>query len=393
MNAFRAVARLRMILPMLCIVAGLSIGTLVFSVGEGLFRDRFAEVNLMGLDIIQVSGLWSSPVTSKGITDDDGRTIQAEIANVRAVSPEAYRYPVIVQRHEVRVETAVYGLVDSGSKVGRGPMGYRIAQGGYITQEDDDNLAQVAVIGSAAREMFFAPETDPLGEFILVEDVPFQVKGVLEPRSLGYDDPVREREENTIVLVPFSTGAADLFDVSDILVINVFVRDTDRIHETAAAIRDLGVRRHGHESFSTYYPLQVLERAQRNRAWFWAFYGALAGLILLVGNISISIIMLMSVRARRREIGIRLASGARRRDIQWQFLGETLATGVVGGLLGVAAGLACLPLLAYFGIPAEPVAWFFAAPFACALILSFLAAIAPVWRAARLNPVQAPASD
>ena len=121
--------------------------------------------------------------------------------------------------------------------------------------------------------------------------------------------------------------------------------------------------------------------------------GTLAALILLAGNISISIIMLMSVRARRREIGIRMAVGARRRDIQWQFLGQTLAIGVVGGVLGVVVALGCLPLLRHFEIPAEPVAWFFAVPLACALILSLLAAVAPARRAARLDPVQALAAD
>ncbi len=88
-----------------------------------------------------------------------------------------------------------------------------------------------------------------------------------------------------------------------------------------------------------------------------------------------------------------MAVGARQRDIQWQFLSEALATSVAGGLPGVAVALACLPLLAYFEVPAEPVAWFFAVPFAFALLLSLLAASAPARRAARLDPAQALAAD
>ena len=392
-DGLRAGARLRTLLPMVCILAAVSLGSLALSVGEGLLQDFMMMRNWMGLDIIRVGGLKSSPVTSKGVTVDDGRTIEAEIPNIRAVSPMALRDPVTIRRGEVSADAAVWGLVDLGDKSGRGPSGYRIAQGGYITQADDDNLAQIAVIGSAAHELLFASETDPLGEFILIEDVPFRVKGVLEPRDLFPEDPTRNKVENMILIVPFSTGASYLFESGDIRSINVYVLDTDRIHETAASIRDLGIRRHGHEAFSTNYPLQFLATAERMRAQQWAFLGTLAGLILLAGMVSIAFIMLMSVRTRLREIGIRMAVGARRRDIQWQFFGETLATGVVGGLLGVVVALACLPLLAYFEIPAEPAAWFFAAPFACALILNLLAAVAPARRAARLDPVEALTSD
>ena len=125
----------------------------------------------------------------------------------------------------------------------------------------------------------------------------------------------------------------------------------------------------------------------RNR--LWGILGALAGIALLAGNASTSIIMLMSIRARRREIGIRMAVGARHRDIQWQVLGETMAVGLAGGLLGVVVALACLPLLAVFDVPADPLAWFFAVPFACALLMSLLAAAAPARRAASLDPAAA----
>ena len=386
---FRPGARLRTLLPLLCTLTAVSLGSLALSIGEGMFHESMTSVNKMGLDIIRVFGRRSSPATSKGVTAEDARAIKAEVSNIRAVSPEALRQRVTVQQGDVSEEMAVWGLVDLGDKSGRGPIGYRIAQGGYVTQEDDDSLEQVAVIGSVARELLFPPEVDPLGEFILLESVPFRVKGVLEPRT-GFGN---DRVENMIVLVPFSTGAALLFDDSDILSINVFVRDTDQINETAAAIRDLGIRRYGHDAYSTNYPLQFLGRAQQMRALLWGFLGTLAGIILVAGNVSVSIIMLMSVRARRREIGIRMAVGARQRDILWQFIGESLATGVVGGLLGVIVAFACLPLLADFNIPAEPLAWFFAVPLACALVLSLLAAVAPARRAARLDPVQALAAD
>ena len=381
---FRPGARLRTLLPILCMASAVSLGSVALSVGEGVFQETTATVNWMGLDSIRVFG--------KGVTVEDGRAIQAEIPNIRAVSPMALRHPVTIQRGSVSEEMGVWGLVDLGEKSERGPHGFRIAHGTHVTQEDDDDLAQVAVIGSAARELLFAPETEPLGEFIVIGNEPFRVKGVLEPRTL-FADESRNRIENLIVLVPFSTGAAYLFDNADILSINVFVQDTGQIHETAAAIRDLGIRRFGHEAFSVNYPLQFHANAKRMRAQLWGILGALASIILLAGSISVSIVMLMSVRARRREIGIRMAVGARKRDILWQFLGETLAISIVSGLSGVVVGIASLPLLTVAEVPVEPSGWFYALPFAIALAFGVVAALAPARRAALLDPVSALAAD
>ncbi len=386
-TGFRAGSRLRTILPMLCVLTAVSMGSLALSVGEGLFRDFMTEVNTMGLDVIFVI----SP-TSRSLTVEDAKAIEAEIPNVRAASPDTNRL-LIVSRGDVSAEMNVFGNVDLGERSGRGRAGFRLAQGEFVTLEEDQNLAQVAVIGTVTRELLFPPETDPLGEFILIKGVPFRVKGVWEPRYFGPPNPVVYKFNNSIVHVPFSTAAAFLFEDTDYLGINVFVEDTELIQETADSIRELGIRRYGDEAFHVGYPLEGVSYANQLRVRTWGILGSLAALILLAGNSSISIIMLMSVRSRRREIGIRMAVGARTRDIQWQFLGETLATGVAGGLLGVVVALACLPLLAYFDVPAEPLAWFFAVPFACALILSLLAAVAPARRAATLDPVQALAAD
>ena len=381
---FRPGARLRTILPMLCVLIAVALGSLALSVGEGLVREWMTEVNMMGMDVIYVSS-----ATPTSLTVEDARAIEAEINNVRAASPEAGQ-DLLVQRGNISQKMPVWGRVDLGNRSGRGQSGFRMAHGEFITQQEDDDLEQVAVIGAVTRELLFPAETDPLGEFILIDGVPFRIKGVLEPRYFRMPEHSRAYKfNNTRVHVPFSSAAAYLFENTEYLGINVFVHDTENIHETAAAIRDQGIRRYGHEAYSVRFPLDYRSYVNRVRNRLWGILGALAGIALLAGNASTSIIMLMSIRARRREIGIRMAVGACRRDIQWQILCETLAVGLAGGLLGVVVALACLPLLAVFDVPADPLAWFFAVPFACALLMSLLAAAAPARRAASLDPAAA----
>lgn len=386
-TGFRSGARLRTFLPMVCVLTAVALGSLALSIGEGLFRDFMTEVNMMGLDVIFVTS-----ATSKRLTVEDAKAIEVEIPNVRAATPETGRN-LIVSRGDVSEEMGVWAYVDLGSKSGRGSLGIRMAHGEFVTRQEDEELEQVAVIGSFARELLFPPETDPLGERILIEGVPFRVKGVLLPRTLDAPQPLADKINNSIVHVPFSTAAAYLFEEIEHIGIYVVVVDTELIQETAAAIRDLGIRRHGNEALAISYPQMIVPYADQLRTRTWGILGTLAVLILLAGNISNSIIMLMSVRARRREIGIRMAVGARRHDLQWQFIAETLATGIAGGLLGVAVALAGIPVLAYFDVPAEPTVWYFAAPMALALVLSILAAVAPAQRAARLDPVEALAAD
>ncbi len=405
-NAFRAGltrgARLRAALLIAAILTAVCWGAVVMSIGEGTYREMIETANTMGLDTIQVMPAdWRPAPTgeygtsSNGprnflpLTQADARAIRDQIPNVRDVSPYVMLIPLPARRGSIATPVQVIGFVDLGAKPGRGSMGYSLEAGEFITPSEDENLERVAVLEPDIRERLFPSKIDPLGQEIFIGNIAFRVKGLYQRRHI----PGMLFVAGLAAHVPFKTAKAMLTSRNEIDQIYVYVEDADLLFETVNAIRDLGIRRRGGDTLRFGHMGETIQEAKKTRAQLWLVLGATAGCVLVAGNVSVSIIMLMSVRARRREIGIRMALGARQRDIQWQFMSETLATGVIGGLLGIAVALACLPLLAWFEVPFEPAAWFFAVPFACALILSFLAAIAPARRAARLDPAQALAAD
>ncbi len=404
-NALRANlaqgARLRTALTVAAILIAVASGALVLSIGEGIYRETVKSANYMGLDTIRVSPKdWlptvighSDPDTGvarnfKPLTLEDAWAIRDEITGVRAVSPEIFLVPIGVRHGEVATWVAVRGYVDLGTKPGRGPLGYRLESGKHITQLEDDNLERVAILEADARTKLFPPEMNPVDQEILIQDIAFRVKGVYSPRQ----NPTTTLISNS-VHIPFKTASALLSSRNEIDTIYVFVQNTDRLLETVSAIRDLGIRRRGSDTLLFGHKGWTIRAAKKNRARLWFVLGTISGCALLAGSLSMMSILLLSVRARRREIGIRMAVGARRRDILLQFFGEAIFVSMAGTVLGALAALAGIPALQRFGVAVEPSLWFFAIPIASALFVGALFGILPARRAAQLDPVAALGSD
>ena len=404
-NALRANlargARLRTAMTVAAILISVASGALVLSIGEGIYRETVKSVNNMGLDTIRVVPKdWLPTIVGNSdpdsglsrnfqpLTLEDAWAIRDQVANVRAVSPSLSLVPITVRHGEVAVRVIVRGYVDLGRKPGRGPLGYRLESGEHITQVEDDNLARVAVLEADARTMLFPPDVNPLGQQILIQDLAFRVKGVYQSRQ----SPTRSLISNS-VHIPFKTASALLSSRNEIDTIYVFVQNPDRVLETVSAIRDLGIRRRGSDTLIFAHRGWTIRAAKKNRARLWLMLGTIAGCVLLAGSLSVMNIMLLSVQARRREIGIRMAVGARRRDILLQFFGEAIFVSVAGIVLGVLAALAGIPALQWFGVAVEPSLWFFAIPIASALFVGALFGILPARRAAQLDPVAALGSD
>lgn len=396
-------ARLRTAMSLFGILLAVWLGAMTLGVSEGVFREYVVRVSSMGLDMIWVLPEFDARPRQtrnfEGLTEADAQAIKEQIPNIRAVSPQSFETGKIVRRGEMSEKLNVSGYVDLGKKEGRGPSEDRIDLGDFVTTEDDESLARVAVLGSVARERLFPPGEDPIGKEILIENVPFRVKGVLKRNTGLYQETLPdgtgtyEDFANSGVNVPYTTAIALLFESDKPRYIYVYMQDPDQVFETAGAIRDLGIRRHGEDAFAVRFVAEDIETAKRVRAQFRIFLGAIAGVPLLAGVISVMFIMLLAVRRRRREIGIRMAIGARRRDILRQFLSEGMVLTVAGGLLGVVAALATVPLARSVDLPLILSPWFFVMPFAGSLLAGLVFGTIPARRAARLDPVEALASD
>ena len=400
-------ARLRTAMSAFGVALAVWLGSMTLGIAEGAYSQFAAVFNaMMGPDVIRVFPEFNrrprQTLKFEGLTLGDARAIEEQITNVRATSPYTFELGKNVRRGEISEELSISAHVDLGRKEGRSPSADRIDLGGFITQEDDERLAQVAVLGSVARAKLFPPGANPIGEQVLIENVPFRVKGVLKRREdpTGLSDWTVSEEagtyedyENSWIDVPYKTATALLFESDKPREIYVYVQDPDRIFETARAIRDLGIRRHGEDAFVVEFAADYIATAKRVRTQLTMALGLIAGIPLLAGVLSIMFVMLMAVRSRKREIGIRMALGARKKDILKHFLSEAIVLVVAGGLLGVVVVLASIPAARTIGIPMAWSPWHFLIPFAGSLLAGLIFGTIPARRAARLDPVSALAAD
>jgi macrolide transport system ATP-binding/permease protein len=263
-----------------------------------------------------------------------------------------------------------------------------VARGTFFSDADVRSYAAVAVLGQTVARTLF-PRENPLGKHLVLNNVLFQVIGVMSERGAS---PMGS-DQDDVVFVPVTTGSLRLFGQRHVRNITVAVEDVAQIDETQDAVATLLEARHRTVDFQIRNMASLLETAMETQNTLTVLLGSIAAISLLVGGIGVMNIMLVSVTERTREIGIRMATGARMRDILQQFLGEALTVSALGGLIGVAAGLGAALAIGALGTPVQlsigPVALAFGCAFATGLLFGFM----PARKAARLDPVVALASE
>ena len=220
---------------------------------------------------------------------------------------------------------------------------------------------------------------------MLLNSIPFQVIGVMsEQGATNWGD-----DQDDVVFVPLSTGTLRLFGQNYLRSITLAVEDMAAIDATEQAAVDLLVERHGTKDVRVFNMASLLDMISDTQNTLTMLLGSIAAISLLVGGIGVMNIMLVSVTERIHEIGIRMATGARQRNILQQFLTEAVVVSALGGIIGVLGGVAVGLLLKVIGLPILFSATVAGAAFLCAAVIGLVFGFAPALKAARLNPVEA----
>jgi macrolide transport system ATP-binding/permease protein len=307
-----------------------------------------------------------------------------ELPNVdTAVSERNGR--MTVRYGNIDYQTTVQGVSEGFTRA----RDWQVAEGLFFNAEDEKRYAAVAVLGRTVVDTIFPYGGNPIGEYVLIKNVPFLVIGIMTEKgaSPGGND------QDDAIFVPINTGLIRLFGKNYLSSISVKVVDIANIEATQTRIEALLKVRHKAEDFSVRNMASILEMAMETQNTFTMLLGTVAAISLLVGGIGVMNIMLVSVVERTREIGIRMATGARMRDILLQFNIEAAVVCAVGGVLGILVGSAAGLGLRYSGMSVI----FSAAPallaFVCASVTGLLFGYLPARKAARLDPVIALASE
>jgi putative ABC transport system permease protein len=261
---------------------------------------------------------------------------------------------------------------------------FEIAQGRGITKEDVDLHRRAVVIGQTIQLELFG-DTNPLGQKLMISGSEFRVVGITKPRgstfSINFDD---------VAFIPV-TSAMDLFEVDGLLAIVGKARNAQQVPLAKEQLKNTLMDLHGEEDFTIFSPDDMLAVLDKISAAMAALLGAIASISLVVGGIGIMNIMLVSVVERTREIGVRRALGASKREILLQFLFESVAVSLLGGIIGLLLGGGIAALIRYavpeLPVTLSPILVFVAIGFSA--LVGVLSGVIPAIRAARLDPVEA----
>lgn len=375
----------RTILTLLGIIIGVAAVITMMAVGNGSKQTVMDQISSLGTNILSVRpgapGVRSSGDNAT-LSMEDAQSLES-LPNVNIVLPERQT------NKTVRFGNTDYATSVQGTGAGfPAARDWAVAQGAFFTTADQESYTAVAVLGKTVADILF-PAGDAIGQYFLIGNVPFEVIGIMESKGSA---PWGGDQDNA-VWVPITTGLVRLFGSSHLNSITVHIVDTKIVDQTEAAIVATIKDRHKVEDFQVRNTASFLEMATEAQNTLTILLGAVAAISLLVGGIGVMNIMLVSVMERTREIGIRMATGARMRDIMIQFATEAAVVCTIGGLLGVALGLGAGFVLSLFGVKIVFTLMPIVLAFTCAVATGLVFGYLPARKAARLDPVVALSSE
>ena len=397
-----AAHKLRSALTMLGMIFGVGAVIAMLAIGAGAELQALGMIERLGLRNVLVRAkaykdeeLQEIRQKSLGVSQRDAAAIAEAIPGVELVAPRIRIDPYKVLSPSGKTEgAAVYGVTWRHADLSH----LEIAEGRFLDPLDERTHAQVAVIGQDVRRDLFG-YGPAVGKLVKVDDVWLEVVGVLTPAApeatgAATSEGVPVGSVSKEIYVPVTTAErkfehSPLASPLDEIVIRL--KDGASGTETASLVRDLLGRLHGGvEDYEVVVPEALLAQSRRTQRLFNVVMGAIAGISLLVGGIGIMNIMLATVLERTREIGVRRAVGARSRDIRFQFIIESFAISLIGGLTGIAAGLVLAWIVgAYAGWETIVTGASIVISTGVAMAVGLASGIYPAARAAALDPIEA----
>ena len=381
-------------LTVLGIVIGISSVIAMISIGQGAQGSIQSSIQSIGSNLILVTpGVQRGPGSqvsagrgsARSLTQEDADAIVQEITLARAVAPEVSgRYQVTSKGKNTN--TSVVGVTTSYPTV----RNVEVDQGSFVSDQNTASLSKVAVLGATTSIDLFGEGVDPIGQTIRIKNIQFKVIGVMKAKGgSGFGS------QDDMIFIPLSSAQRFLAGDAYVSTISVSAQDPNSMKDIQQQITDLLLTRH-HISdstladFSTMNQADIVATASSITQTFTVLLAAVAGISLLVGGIGIMNMMLTNVTERTKEIGLRKAIGAKRRDITLQFLSEAVLLTFFGGAIGVFLGWLVSYGVMYFGILQTSVSLFSVVlAFGVSALIGIVFGYYPALRAARLNPIEA----
>jgi putative ABC transport system permease protein len=393
-SAFEALwaNRLRSLLTILGVIVGVGAVISVVTLTQGTSANINARVANLGTNTLTItpgsattSGVRGGAGTQQSLTQADADALAA-LPHVANVSPLLSQNAQIIAGSQ-NWNTRVQGVYPSFQSIGS----WQLSEGSWFNDIDESGAQPVAVIGQTVVENLFTPSgIDPVGQSILINSQTYQVVGVLQVKGAN-----GLSNQDDVVYVPFSAAQERLNNSSFVSQIQLQVDDVNNVDAVQQDATTLLEQRHqlpsgGPDDFTVRSPTQFVQTAQQSQQTLAVLLVGVAAISLLVGGIGIMNIMLVSVTERTREIGIRMAIGARRSDIRNQFLIEALTLSAGGGAIGIAVGLiGGLALIRAFQLPFVLSVPAMALAVGVSVLVGLVFGFYPAIRASQLDPVVA----
>lgn len=392
--AIRALRRnpMRSLLTMLGIIIGVAAVIAMVAIGQGAKSQVEAQIASLGQNVILVmagnvtrGGFGMGSGSAPSLTRQDYLAIRNELPGIAGISPEV-RSSAQVAAGRQNDNVQVMGVGEDYCTIRDWPL----ADGTGFTESDIRSAGKVAILGQTTAKTLFE-DANPVGETIRIRNAPYLVVGLLSAKGMA----MMGNDQDDVILIPFSSAMVRLTRATAFRSFMIQAESSDRLAETQNEVVELLRQRHkiaegNEDDFIVRTQEEIAKMATTTSRIMTALLGAVAGVSLLVGGIGIMNIMLVSVTERTREIGLRMAVGARGRDILMQFLIEATVLSLSGGIIGIALGIAGARLVA------AKVGWTtlvslnsVAMAFAFSAVIGVFFGFYPARKAARLDPIEA----